>query len=469
MSDLDALHDVRLVFAQEPFTSLPLEIAVRDYFEPDLLRRFTSDEVFPPLKDLGELDIKRPIVEIQDIQPKTAEMDVVGVSVKVSDPDNALDKGEQGQATRGVYDLRLCCDGKLVGYAPNQPGKIPLQNGQALLEFDVPLSRHPRNVQFSAYAFNHDRVKSATATKTYSTNLPNTVRDRAYIVTVGVEKFESPAFRPLHYAPNDAKMILGTLTARLSEQSSNYAKVVSIPLISSDQTDPNLISPTKQNLKTVFDILAGRPVDPALLKGLTGDLVNQLGKSGPDDLIIVSFATHGRTDDQGRFYLFLSDTSSNEDPSQLLPYAVSSDELSEWFRDIIAAEFVLILDVCHSGAVAGKDFQPAPLGNRGLGQLAYEKGMRILAATQDDNDAISSGEKKHGLLTSALIDEGINRKGAADEFFHTSISLKDWLEFGRAEVPVLYRQLPRGKKVQRPLLLDFSQKESTRLIAFFYQ
>jgi hypothetical protein len=95
--------------------------------------------------------------------------------------------------------------------------------------------------------------------------------------------------------------------------------------------------------------------------------------------------------------------------------------------------------------------------------------MRILAATQDDNDAISSGEKKHGLLTLALIDEGINRKAAADEFFHTSISLKDWLEFGRAEVPVLYRQLPRGKKVQRPLLLDLSQKESNRLIAFFYQ
>ena len=50
-----------------------------------------------------------------------------------------------------------------------------------------------------------------------------------------------------------------------------------------------------------------------------------------------------------------------------------------------AADIALIIDACHSGAtVDSGSFKPGPLGDAGLGQLAYDKGIRILAATQAD-------------------------------------------------------------------------------------
>ena len=41
---------------------------------------------------------------------------------------------------------------------------------------------------------------------------------------------------------------------------------------------------------------------------------------------------------------------------------------------------VMIIDACHSaGSVEHEGFKPGPMGSRGLGQLAYNKRMRILA------------------------------------------------------------------------------------------
>jgi hypothetical protein len=39
------------------------------------------------------------------------------------------------------------------------------------------------------------------------------------------------------------------------------------------------------------------------------------------------------------------------------------------------------------------------MGDRGLSQLAYDKGMQILAATQTENVAIESEKLGQGLLT----------------------------------------------------------------------
>jgi hypothetical protein len=46
----------------------------------------------------------------------------------------------------------------------------------------------------------------------------------------------------------------------------------------------------------------------------------------------------------------------------------------------------MIIDARHSAAsVEGSGFKPGPMGARGLGQLAYDKGMRILASTRADD------------------------------------------------------------------------------------
>ena len=49
------------------------------------------------------------------------------------------------------------------------------------------------------------------------------------------------------------------------------------------------------------------------------------------------------------------------------------------------------------------------MGSRGLGQLSYDKGMRILTATQADNVALEKGGL--GLLMRALLVDGLTAAG----------------------------------------------------------
>ncbi len=55
------------------------------------------------------------------------------------------------------------------------------------------------------------------------------------------------------------------------------------------------------------------------------------------------------------------------------------------------------------------------MGSRGLGQLAYDKAMRVLAASQADDVALEAQVKGegHGLLTYALVREGLLGRKAA--------------------------------------------------------
>ena len=84
---------------------------------------------------------------------------------------------------------------------------------------------------------------------------------------------------------------------------------------------------------------------------------------------------------------------------KVLQKTISSDELSLWLRDIDAGEMMMIVDACHSAAaVQGAGFKPGPMGSRGLGQLSYDKGMRILTATQADKTAAADD-----LMTNRLV------------------------------------------------------------------
>src|SRR5215472_10344189 len=66
-----------------------------------------------------------------------------------------------------------------------------------------------------------------------------------------------------------------------------------------------------------------------------------------------------------------------------------------------------VLDSCFSAqSVEANDFKPGPMGSRGLGQLAYDKRIRILAASQSDEVAHEYDYLQHGLLTYVLTHEG---------------------------------------------------------------
>jgi hypothetical protein len=170
--------------------------------------------------------------------------------------------------------------------------------------------------------------------------------------------------------------------------------------------------------------------------------------------------------------------------------ALSSDELSAWLREVDAGEIALIVDACRSEAsVAYSGFKPGPMGSRGLGQLAYDKGMRILAASKAQQSAIEvGGTISQGLLSYALVQLGL-RQGLADfQAPAGQITLSEWLAYGADEVPNLLRlgslrgpgqekprvpgtrdaidvdTAPAPDMYQQPVLFDFSRERKDVLI-----
>ncbi len=117
------------------------------------------------------------------------------------------------------------------------------------------------------------------------------------------------------------------------------------------------------------------------------------------------------------------------------------------------------------------------MGSRGLGQLAYDKGMRILTASQADDIALEHDDLEHGLLTYSLIQDGIQASKADWKPKDLQIMLGEWLQYGEKRVPELYAEVRNGNlkgKVirlkekeqgtssrfgQQPSLFDFTKRK----------
>jgi len=470
-NDLEAIGGLQWMMPDDPLHLLPLEIFMRDYYEPRLVPRILAGEPFKPIRDLKTLNRFQPGVRIVKIEPQGGTPDTVSVEVEVTE---AASRPQMGRERAGVYDLRLFRDRQLVGLLPDRGGRIKIdpQSSREVVRFDnikLPRAGRVAQVEFSAYAFNSDRVKSATDRKRFDIpEHPEGVRGRAYLVTVGINTYESPQVRGLLYPADDARLMRDTLSTKL-RQTGSYEEVVTIPLIADfgPAAGESVIQPTKRNVRTVLELLAGNGVTPEEAREIPSGIRDQIKAATPDDLVLISFSTHGEADENGNFYLYPFDTGTVSDGEELRRHLISSDELSEWLRNVDAGELAMVLDACHSGAAPGTDFKPGPMGSRGLGQLAYDKGMRILAATQSDNVALGGGAVSFsGLLTTALIRDGIDRRAATRD---GRLTIRHWMEYAVRRVPELYRELPPDEQsrqqVQQPALFDFNTKKADVIIA----
>jgi uncharacterized caspase-like protein len=156
----------------------------------------------------------------------------------------------------------------------------------------------------------------------------------------------------------------------------------------------------------------------------------------------------------------------------LTQHGISDEGLAAAFENLDAARIVLVIDACNSGqALEAEDNRRGPMNSKGLAQLAYEKGMYILTAAQGYQKALESSNLKdasgqgHGLLTYALIEEGLEQGKAKSA--DGNIYLRPWLDYAVAEVPrlrsaqrprVFYRKEPESK----PAMVGIGTKEVAR-------
>ncbi|RWQ29400.1 MAG: hypothetical protein EOS21_32780, partial [Mesorhizobium sp.] len=235
--DVGSVEGISWLMPDDPLRPLSPEIFMRDYYEPNLLGRLLAcheaeasgknadacREGFKPVRPLGELNRIQPEVKFGGIR-RGASADEVLVVVEVADKEDKTQKN--GRTSTGVYDVRLFRDGQLVGQWPEpkedaavgdeldawrRASRVVTADGKATYTFPVRLAGGDRGkkVTFTAYAFNEDRVKSATATDdsyTVPQDIAVPARPRAYVVTVGVNKYEKQSLR-LNFAVADAEAI----------------------------------------------------------------------------------------------------------------------------------------------------------------------------------------------------------------------------------------------------------------------
>jgi len=500
-SNLEEIKGLHWVMPDDPMTPLPLEIFMQDYYEPRLLSRVLAGEKFEPIRKLQDLNRVQPKVKITKVKQNPSSPDTVKVTVEVKRKEREIGlSGKKRTVRAGVYDLHLFRDGQLVGYADGKlidydtssnkyNGKTNGKKitvypnvGKVEVVFDgikIPRRKGLKKVEFSAYAFNVDRVKSSTHRQTYE--VPDgmiPVKGRAYIISVGVNIFENPSWN-LSFAANDARLIDEVLSSRIRD-TGEFKEIVQVPMISDYDKDKKELSPnyaTKENFKTVLDLLSGKGVEAERKSRILNG--EKILEAQPEDLILISFSTHGYRDTKGNFYLLPHDTGKGTKKvitQDLLKNAISSMELKEWLREVDGGDMVIIVDACHSAAtVEGKGFKPGPMGSRGLGQLAYNKGMRILAASQADEAALEVEGLKHGLLTYALIRDGIEAGRADIKPIDNLIRLSEWLEYGVARTPSLYDEVRTGRiegskglvKIDVPDDLRTSKKDSLQQPSLF--
>jgi hypothetical protein len=94
-----------------------------------------------------------------------------------------------------------------------------------------------------------------------------------------------------------------------------------------------------------------------------------------------------------------------------------------------------------------------------LGQLAYDKGIRILAATQAADKAFELDQLNNGILTSVLVADGLYRQQADHHPQDGSIEIQEWLRYGLYGVPALAKKMLPGSEPQYPQLFDFYPME----------
>ncbi len=444
-------RELRWVMPDAPLQSLGAQTFMRNLYEPRLMKRLLDcagqadapqcAALFTPVTGLAALNRLQPVVAVTSVVagPGGTARVTVGASEGV-DP--------SGQRS-GLYDLRLFRDGRLVRQFPD-PGVTPDAGDLAAwraataltprtVSFDVPLASDGKPASFTAYAFNSDRVKGETARLDFdpSRNAVPLRPRRAIVVAVGVDWTADAAWR-LNYAAGDARLIASALAAIPDRVT------VPVVLVHDDRTR----QATRANLRAVLLALAGKAgaAERATLAAAGIDL-SRTGPVTPDDLVVVSFSGHGETREGGRFLLLPGDAVRDPATGEAAPGSmVSTDDLTAWLRPLDAGEIVLIIDACHSAAsVDPGGFKPGPMGDPGLGQLAFDKGIRILAASQADGVAVEDGALGHGLLTYALAQEGLVR-GLADTDRDGKVTLGEALGYAAGRMPGLAAEI-RAKRL----------------------
>lgn len=426
-------------YDRDTFNVAPIEWFFTEFFYPGLLSDLVAGKRPKPAEDFAQKDRRQPLVKIMladaaaggsNPASAVAERNLkLKIEVRETAADAAHPKGS------GARDLRLFRNGALV-----KAWRGDVLGGQTTTTVDVTIPIVAGPNRLTAYAFNQDNVKSKD-NNLLITGADNLKRaGNVYILAVGVNTYANAQYN-LKYAVADAQ----TFGAEVKRQQGQLGRYERIEVVSLHDAQA-----TKANILAALSKLAAQ--------------------TEPEDELVIYFAGHG-TAQANKFYLIPHDLGYAGSRTKLteaglrsmLAHSISDGELEAAFEGVNASQIMLVIDACNSGqALEAEEKRRGPMNSKGLAQLAYEKGMYILTAAQSFQAALEASEVGHGLLTFALVEEGLKLSAADAQPRNGEIVVREWFDYATARVPAIQTEkLKEARSAGRTL--SFVEEEDRGL------
>jgi len=406
------------------YDTAPIESYFNEFFYPGLLTDFFAGKRPKAPSEISQKDRRQPRVKLTlaDIKPE-ATITTRGVKLKISISEATADK--EHRVGSGAEDVRLFRNGSLVKV---WHGDVLKGKSNVTLEATIPLVAGENRL--TAYAFNHDNIKSSDATLVVNGADSLKRAGTLYVLGIGSNEYKSKGY-DLKFALADVDEISQQVKA-YQDKLGIYAHTEIITLENQEATKANIM------------LALGRfgngsqPTSPANASPSLREQLDEIKQLEPEDALVIYYAGHG-TAIGDHFYLLPNDfVAGNEE--ELKASSISDIELNEVLERVDAGKMLMVIDACQSGqALGGEKEGRGPMNSKGVAQLAYDKGMYILTASQSYQAAqevsrTQAGEKiEHGLLTFALL-EGLNKAKKDNE---GRISEREWMNYAVEQVPLL--------------------------------
>lgn len=406
-------------FSPQLYDVAPAEAYFNEFYTPGLLTDLLAGRRPRAAQSIAQKDRRQPHVSLTADGGASA-VSSVGVQIKIAD------------APAGAQDVRLFRNGSLVKV---WPGDALQGKAEATLTATIPAVAGENRL--TAYAFNHDNVKSADATLLVTGAESLRRKGTAYVLAVGVNSYANRDF-DLKYAVADVEDFTAEWQAQQAKLQT-FAGTEVVTLKDSEATKANMLKALSE-LKT---------------------------KVKPEDALVVYFAGHG-TAQQNRFYLIPHDlgyTGGRDAIDEaglktILTRGVSDLELQDALEGIDAGQMILVIDACNSGqALEAEEKRRGPMNSKGLEQLAYEKGMYILTAAQSYQAAQEASKFGHGFLTYALVEEGVKLAKADGEPRDGQVFVREWFDYAARRVPQMQVELMQEAQGKRGVKVAFVEGE----------
>ncbi len=412
-------------FGGNTFDVTPAETFFNEFYYPGLLAEVMAGKKPRAPKNISLLDRRQPELKLltQNGQAVAGSTSERNLTVKIEVTEQPADKDHE--AGSGARDVRLFRNGSLV-----KVWRGDVLKGQTATALEANITIVAGENRLAAYAFNRDNVKSKDATLSLTGAASLKRPGTAYVLAIGVNSYSNPQYN-LKYAVADAE-VFGEEVRREQQQIANYEHIEVASLLDEQATKLNIL----RALKRLAGTEEASPVDaPAALE--------KLKATQPEDAVFIYFAGHGTAQGQ-RFYLLPHDLGYAGERTGLdaaglqtiLEHSISDEELERAVEGIEADKLLMVIDACNSGqALEAEEQRRGPMNSKGLAQLAYEKGMYILTAAQSYQAAQEASQLGHGLLTYALVEEGLKQAAADSDPRDGEVGVREWFDYASTRVP----------------------------------